>query len=68
MPRVDAFLRGGEDLDAAAAELISLMPLHGSLFGPDGEDTPSPEVEARGRTLMARVRAILAEHREVSDA
>lgn len=35
MPLVNAYLAGKGDLDAAAAELISFMPLHGSLFARD---------------------------------
>ena len=67
MPLVDAFLAGSGDLDAAAAELIRHMPLHGSLFGSDPEAAPPPEVEQRGRELMARVAAMLAAMREDLD-
>jgi hypothetical protein len=67
MPLVDAYLAGEGDLDAAAAELISFMPLHGSLFGKDPVEEPSPEVEERGRILMARVRSLLAELRATDD-
>ena len=67
MPLVDAYLAGTGDLDAAAAELIRHMPLHGSLFGSDPDDAPTPEVEQRGRDLMARVSAMLAAMREYTD-
>jgi len=67
MPLVDAYLAGEGDLDAAAAELIRYMPLHGSLFGKDPVEPPPPEVEERGRVLMDRVRVLLAELREASD-
>lgn len=66
MPLVESYLAGTGDLDAAAAELIRHMPLHGSLFGSDAE-APPPEVEERGRELMARVRAMLTEMREADD-
>lgn len=66
MPLVDAYLAGTGDLDAAAAELIRHMPLHGSLFGSDAA-SPPPEVEERGRQLMVRVRELLAEMREDTD-
>lgn len=65
MPLVDAYLAGTGDLDAAAAELIRHMPLHGSLFGSDA--APPPEVEERGRELMARVGVLLAQMRELDD-
>lgn len=66
-PLVDAYLAGEGELDAAAAELIGLMPLHGSLFGKDPVKPPPPEVEERGRLLIARVRALLAELRAAAD-
>lgn len=66
MPLVDAYLAGTGDIDSAAAELIRHMPLHGSVFGSETE-SPPPEVEERGRQLMARVREMLAEMREDSD-
>lgn len=67
MPQVDAYLAGEGDLEAAVAELIRFMPLHGSLFGKDPAEPPPPEVEERGRVLIARVRAHLAELRETAD-
>jgi hypothetical protein len=67
MPLVDAYLAGTGDLEAAAAELIRHMPLHGSLFGGDPDAAPTPEVEQRGRDLMARVSALLAQMREDTD-
>ena len=60
-PRIDAYLAGGGELDAAAQELMGLMPVHGSLLGPDAD--VSDEVEERARPLMARTRALLAERR-----
>ena len=67
MPLVDAYLAGEGDLEAAAAELIGFMPLHGSLFGKDPVEAPPPEVEERGRVLIARVRSLLAELRAAAD-
>ena len=60
-PHTDAYLAGGDNLETAALELIALMPLHGTLFGPDGPQ--SSEAAERGRLLEARMRVILAELR-----
>jgi hypothetical protein len=60
-PRIDAYLDGRGDLDAAAQELMGLMPVHGSLLGPDADVTD--EVEERAQLLMVRTRALLAERR-----
>lgn len=65
MPLVDAYLSGDGDLEAAAAELVRFMPLHGNLFGKD--KVVPPDVEERGHALMTRVRARLAELRAAAD-
>jgi hypothetical protein len=64
MPNVDAYLAGKGDLEVAAAELIRLMPLHGTLLG--SEDDHSPEVIERARILEARTRVLLAELRRAA--
>lgn len=61
LPLVDAYLAGQGDLEAAAAEVIRHMPLHGTLLGTD--DTHPPEVEERARVLERLVRTLLAELR-----
>jgi hypothetical protein len=62
MPRVDAYLAGNGDLEAAAAELISCMPVHGTLLGSD--QSHSADVEGRAQLLRARTRTLLAELRQ----
>ncbi len=64
MPNVDAYLAGHGDLEVAAAELINLLPLHGTLLGQD--DDHSPEVVERARVLEARTRVLLAELRRAA--
>ena len=64
MPQVEAYLAGQGDLDAAAAELIRHMPLHGTLLG--SEDTYSVAVAERAHALEERTRALLAQRREAS--
>jgi hypothetical protein len=48
----------------AAAELISLLPLHGTLLGSD--DDHSPDVVERARVLEARTRVLLADLRRTA--